>query len=44
MATAKVQYIIPRYSSEAGMFGQKLIYQGKGRGKENAVGGLPRLC
>lgn len=44
MATAKVQYIIPRYSSQAGTFGQKLIYHGKGRGKERAVVRLPSVC
>jgi len=44
MATAKAQYIIPHYSSQAGTFGQKLIYQGQGRRKECIVGRLPSIC
>lgn len=34
MATAKAQYIIPRYSSQEGTFGQKFIYQGRRGGRE----------
>lgn len=38
MATAGAQYIIPRYSSRAGTFGQKLISGGTGRGEEGLAG------
>lgn len=39
MATAKAQYIIPYYNSQAGTF----VYQGKGRGEECIVGRLPSI-
>lgn len=40
MATVGARYIIPRYSSRAGTFGQKLISGGTGRGEEGLAGRL----
>lgn len=43
MVTTKVQYIIPHYCSQAGTFGQKLIYQRMERGKQCIVGRLSSI-